>query len=120
MESACNLIILYLQVEDSVEEVKIGGTYENNLSSQFGLQFFAKKTKTEEETITDGGIQGPDGKEPASNQIGSFMSRKDKFFTKKVPSPLERTLSFLNMDEDSASDTESLTRYLNITSTIYS
>ncbi|KAL0268374.1 UNVERIFIED_CONTAM: hypothetical protein PYX00_010343 [Menopon gallinae] len=87
-----------------------GSNYESNLTSQFGLQFFTKKNSKPDENSgqTDEKKIQYSQQESFSNQIGGFITRKEKFFTKKVPSPLEKTLGYLNADEDSNSDNESL------------
>lgn len=83
------------------------------MTSQFGLQFFTKKNaKSDENTAQiDEKKNHYSPQESLSNQIGGFITRKEKFFTKKVPSPLEKTLGYLNADEDSNSDNESLARF---------
>ena len=104
-----------LQNESAIENIKGNecSSYESSLTSQFGLQFFKKNSKAEDEisqALDEKKASSPP--DTLSNQIGSFISKKERFFTKKVPSPLEKTLGYLNADEESNSDSESLARYV--------
>ncbi|KAK6634362.1 hypothetical protein RUM43_011762 [Polyplax serrata] len=82
------------------------GNDESSVTSQFGINFFNRKNSKVGDELQTAGLD--EKKESMPSQIGSFISRKEKFFNKKVPSPLEKTLNYLNADEDSNSDNESL------------
>lgn len=90
--------------------------YESNLTNQFGINFFNKKNfKLEDDiqtSVADDKKKGSSCQDSLPTQIGGFMPKKEKFFAKKVPSPLEKTLNYLNADDESNSDSESLARYV--------
>lgn len=105
MSRDVQIIFLYFQNESVTFEK---GNDESSVTSQFGINFFNRKNSRVVDELQTAGLD--EKKESMPSQIGSFISRKEKFFNKKVPSPLEKTLNYLNADEDSNSDNESLAR----------
>ena len=84
--------------------------FDSNAGNQFGINLFNKKNKTE----NDGKTFSNDKKKCKNQEslpvhIGNFISRKEKLFIKKPPNSLEKTLNNLNADEESNSDSESIT-----------